>query len=61
MKRLVHAHGEVKVTSNRCGVAGDVTVVWVTNVGDGKLVLRGCGEMVICGSEELGNGEESDR
>ena len=52
---------EVKVISNKCGVASDVTVVWVTYVGDGKLVLRGCGEMVIGGSEDLGNGEEGGR
>ena len=52
---------EVKVISNGRGVAGDVTVVRVTYVGDGKLALRGCGEMVIGRSEDLGNGEEGGR
>jgi hypothetical protein len=52
---------EVKGISDGRGVASDVTVVRVTYVGDGKLVLRGCGEMVIGGNEDLGNSEEGDR
>ena len=52
---------EVRVINTRFGVASDVTVVWVTYVGGGKLVLRGCGGMVIGRSEDLGSSEEGGR
>ena len=42
-------------------MAGDVTVMRVTSVGNGELVLRGFSEMVVDGSEDLGNGGEGGR
>ena len=39
----------------------DVTVVRVMHVGEGKLVLRGSGEMVDGKSEDLVNSEEDGR
>ena len=51
----------VEVMSNGDGVAGNVTVMRVTSVGNGELVLKGFSEMVVDGSEDLNDSEEGGR
>ena len=51
----------VEAMSNGDGVAGNVTVMKVTSVGDGELAVKGFGNMVVGGSEDLSNGEEGGR
>ena len=42
-------------------MAGDVTVMGVTSVGNGELVLKGFSEMVVDGSEDLSDSEDGGR
>ena len=53
----------VEVVSNGDGVASNVIVIVmrVTSVSNCELVLKGFGNMVVNGSEDLSNGEEGGR
>jgi hypothetical protein len=51
----------VDLMSNGDGVAGNVTVMRLTYVGYGELVLKGLSKMVVDGSEDLSNGGEGGR
>ena len=48
----------VEVIRNGDVVAGDVTVMRVTSVGNGELVLKGFSVMVVDGNEDLSDSEE---
>ena len=51
----------VGLMSNGDGVAGTVTVMRATYVGNGELVLKGFSKMVVDGSEDLSDSEEGGR